>query len=77
MYFFVREVIYIYFNLDERYTAVENIDIISTPLNNLYKCGDNTSVKVKDVDVTIANVTLIAFNTEKKIATKSGKDRFN
>lgn len=56
---------------DERYTAVENIDIISTPLNNLYKCGDNTSVKVKDVDVTIANVTLIAFNTEKKIATKS------
>lgn len=56
---------------------MENIDIISTPLNNLYKCGDNTSVKVKDVDVTIANVTLIAFNTEKKIATKSGKDRFN
>ncbi|XP_043797485.1 uncharacterized protein LOC122717460 [Apis laboriosa] len=56
---------------EERYTAVENIDMISAPLNNLYKCGDNTSVKVKNVDVTVANVTLIAFNTENKIATKS------
>lgn len=56
---------------EERYTAVENINVISAPLNNLYKCGDNTTLKVKDVDVTIVNVTLIAFNTEEKIATKS------
>lgn len=56
---------------EERYTAVENINVISAPLNNLYKCGENTTLKVKDVDVTIVNVTLIAFNTEEKIATKS------
>ncbi|XP_031774479.1 uncharacterized protein LOC105736439 [Apis florea] len=62
---------------EERYTAVENIEILSAPLNNLYKCDENISLSVpvhnvkSNIDVTIANATLIAFNSKKKVATSS------
>ncbi|XP_043597022.1 uncharacterized protein LOC122574023 [Bombus pyrosoma] len=48
-----------------------NLDIFSAPLNNVYKCSDKTSVNAQDVVITISNVSLIAFNKERNITSRS------
>ena len=47
------------------------LDIFSTPLNNVYKCSDKTSVNAQNVVITIGKVSLIAFNKAKNITSKS------
>ncbi|XP_076475533.1 uncharacterized protein LOC117155798 isoform X1 [Bombus vancouverensis nearcticus] len=49
----------------------ENIDIFSTPLNNVYKCSDKTSVNAQNVVITISKVSLIAFNKARNITSRS------
>lgn len=53
------------------------LDIFSTPLNNVYKCSDKTSVNAQNVVITIDKVSLIAFNKAKNITSKSGKTNVN
>lgn len=54
-----------------------NLDIFSAPLNNLYKCSDKTSVNAQNVVITISKVSLIAFNKERNITSRSGKTNVN
>lgn len=55
----------------------EKLDIFSTPLNNVYKCSDKTSVNAQNVVITMSKVSLIAFNKAKNITSRSGKTNVN
>ncbi|XP_017766491.1 PREDICTED: uncharacterized protein LOC108555372 [Eufriesea mexicana] len=58
--------------LDKRYKAVtENLTVFSAPLNNVYKCKPETVLRAKSAGITISNVALMAFNSEKTVASRS------
>ena len=64
-------------NLDRYKVDTERLELFSTPLNNVYKCAINETFTAKNAKITITNVTLIAFNTDVNITSKSGKTIVN
>nr|XP_012138439.1 PREDICTED: uncharacterized protein LOC100882913 [Megachile rotundata] len=51
----------------------QDANVFTSSVSKLYKCAPKITKKVERVDVTISEMSLIAFNTDKIVATRAGK----